>query len=279
MTYTKQIAGALVFLLMATAGSVQAQDRSTWLLSSDIVFDGTVLFVGAVSFYGVPASDKTMMVRIDAVHDQPASVMLAQGDTVTVQAVDPTVFRRNRQATFYTQGWIFGEGVAVREVGHEVNTENAGIARAQDTVPQIRQQQQDAQLRARMMAADMVMVGRVVSVGPSTLAAFQTNTQPISEHTADWREAVIQVDEWIKGNQGDQRIVMRFPTSLDVQWYDAPRFTEGQEGVFICDRDEVSGTAFAMLSGEQKIAYTALSPQDLHPRDQADRLKALLAGQ
>jgi len=279
MKRSKQIAGTLVLFLMLTAGSSQAQDRAALLQSSDIVFNGTVLFVGAVSFYGVPASDNTMMVRVDAVYDQPASVMLAPGDTVTVQAVDPTAFRRNMRAMFYTQGWIFGEGVAVREVGHEVNAENAGVAQAQDTVSQFRQQQQDAQLRARMMAADMVMVGQVVSVGPSTLAAFQTDPQPISEHTPNWREAVIQVEEWIKGNQGDQRIVMRFPTSLDVQWYDAPRFTEGQEGVFICNRDQVSGTPFAMLSGEQKIAYTALSPQDIQPRDQADRMKALLAGQ
>ncbi len=279
MKHSMNIAWSLALLLLLVAGPSQAQDRATMLRTSDIVFDGTVLHLGTASFYGVPVSENTMMVRIDKMHYQPASVMLVVGDTVTVKALDASVFSRDAQATFYTQGWIFGEGVAVSEVGHEVQEQNAGITQAQDNVSQIRQQQQDEQLRARMEAAEMVIVGRVVSVGASTIASFQSESQPISEHTANWQEAVIEVDEWIKGPDSLQQVVMRFPTSMDVQWYDAPRFVEGQEGVFICMKDQVSGVQLAMHSGQEVTAYTALGAQDVHPTDQADRLKALMADQ
>ncbi len=264
-------AGAVMVLL--ASGAAAAQERAEMLAASDIVFVGTVLHQGTASFYGVPVSENTIIVRVDEVIDQPSKVTLMAGDTVTVQVLDRSPLRGGVQATFYTQAWIFGEGVAVREVGHELVAQAAGVAQGQDAQT-IRQQRQDEQLRARIAAADMVMVGRVVSVGPSTLSQFQP-TSPVTEHDPGWQEAVVEVETGIKGVADAQRVVVRFPTSMDVQWFNAPRFTNGQEGVFICTRDQISGVQLAMLAGNQVVAYTALAAEDVLGRDQAARVTAL----
>jgi hypothetical protein len=261
----------LATILMVSG--VVAQERAEMLATSDIVFTGTVMHHGTASFYGVPVSENTVVVRVDEVIDQPAKVALRAGDTVTVQVLDPAPLGSGVQATFYTQGWIFGEGVAVREVGHELVVQAAGVAQGQDAQT-IRQQRQDEQLRARIAAADMVMLGRVVTVGPSTLSQFQA-ARPITEHDARWQEAVIEVETGIKGVGDAQRVVVRFPTSMDVQWFNAPRFAAGQEGVFICTTDQISGVQFAMLAGNQVVAYTALAAEDVLARDQAARVAAL----
>ncbi len=264
-------AGAVMALL--AWGAAAAQERAEMLTASDIVFVGTVLHQGTASFYGVPVSENTIIVRVDEVIDQPSKVTLMAGDTVTVQVLDRSPLRGGVQATFYTQAWIFGEGVAVREVGHELVAQAAGVAQGQDAQT-ILQQRQDEQLRARIAAADMVMVGRVVSVGPSTLSQFQP-TSPVTEHDPGWQEAVVEVETGIKGVADAQRVVVRFPTSMDVQWFNAPRFTNGQEGVFICTRDQISGVQLAMLAGNQVVAYTALAAEDVLGRDQAARVTAL----
>jgi hypothetical protein len=263
-------------MLFASVQPVLGQvDREEWLGKSDIVFVGTVAQKGAVSFAGVPQSPSTMVVRVDRILDQPSPVALAQGDTLTVHVVDPGDFAAGSQATFYTQGWIFGTGVAVREVGHEPAAQVAVSGQEQDSVAQLRQSLQDDRLRARIAAADMVMVGRVVSVGPSTIATFLPTPRPITEHDANWQEAAIQVESAIKGAQDGQQVVIRFPGSMDVAWVDAPRFTEGQEGIFLCTRDQVTGAAMAILAGTQVVAYTALDSLDVLSPDQVDRVRAL----
>ncbi len=264
-------AGAVMALL--ASGAAAAQERAEMLAASDIVFVGTVLHQGTASFYGVPVSENTIIVRVDEVIDQPSKVTLMAGDTVTVQVLDPSSLRGGVQATFYTQAWIFGEGVAVREVGHELVVQAAAAAPGQDAQT-IRQQRQDEQLRARIAAADMVMVGRVVSVGPSTLSQFQP-AGPVTEHDPVWQEAVVEVEMGIKGVADARRVVVRFPTSMDVQWFNAPRFTTGQEGVFIFTRDQISGVQLAMVAGNQVEAYTALAAEDVLGRDQAARVTAL----
>ena len=45
--------------------------------------------------------------------------------------------------------------------------------------------------------------------------------------------------------------------------------------MFICTADQVSGVQFAMLAGNQVVAYTALAAEDVLARDQAARVTAL----
>jgi hypothetical protein len=67
---------------------------------------------------------------------------------------------------------------------------------------------------------------------------------------------------------GNNRVVLRFPSSTDVRWHRAPKFETGQEGVFSLHRDAVSGhvgpgAMAASLNVHE--SYTCLDPAAFQP--------------
>jgi hypothetical protein len=136
----------------------------------------------------------------------------------------------------------------------------------------------DAQLSARIEAADVVVVGRVVSIQPSTLRAAAAVSPPtrITEHDPDWQEAIIEVDSAIKGAQPNDKVLARFPASRDVAWFNVPKLTLGQRGTFLLQKDRVSGEPKGMIAGAEVQCYTALSPEDVLPTAESQRIRALM---
>src|SRR5437870_12636775 len=133
------LAGILgVNLLGVAAALPQATGNQAALTNqSSIVFAGTVSQLGATSFTGVPKSAQTAVVRVDSMLKKPAAVSLKKGDNVTVELKDPSAFQQGTQATFYTEGWIFGSGVAVKELGHEF-----GPSRGETSKPAVADEKQ-----------------------------------------------------------------------------------------------------------------------------------------
>ena len=202
------VSGVAVLLAVATACAQGQSPRAELLKKSSIVFVGTVERVGAASFSGVPVSPRTVVVRVDAVLEKPASVSLVQGDKATVEVQDSALFRGGMQATFYADGWIFGEGVAVREVGHEpspvaMRTEAPGQNASE--VSQTRKQLSDDELRARIQAADMVMVG-------SSMALSLKKKSPVLGWNAIPNELRIPV---ATARQGERPAVAPLPRAPD----------------------------------------------------------------
>jgi hypothetical protein len=243
---------------------------------SNIVFVGTVVRVGATSFPAVPVSARSLVVHVEGVLDKPAAVRLAVGDSVTVEARRDSAWQEGTRAIFYTTGWIFGQGVAVREVGHETmpaQLSAADLAQRRTTFQELQRQVSDSTLQARIRAADMIVVGRVETIRAPTMMA-QLHRR-ITEHDADWQEAIIVVDSMLKG-PASQRVVVRFPASLDIAWHRLPKFTAGEEGTFLLQRDSLSGAPHAMFAGRQVTAYTVASPADVLARADAPRVRALM---
>jgi hypothetical protein len=110
-----------------------------------------------------------------------------------------------------------------------------------------------------------------------------TAPQPkrISEHDPLWQEAVVEVTGTEKGGPAKQ-IVVRFPSSRDVRWYKAPKFTPGQEGVFILrksTKDAVPGAAKALAAGRARVGpevYSVEHSADFQPMHRAESIKTLL---
>jgi len=121
-----------------------------------------------------------------------------------------------------------------------------------------------------------VVAGRVEQVRPAELTAATANRRRTWEHDAQWQEAIIQVQDGIKGAQAGEQVVVRFPTSLDVAWVGTPRFTVGQEGTFVLHKDSTTGSPNAMLAGRSVPAYTALHKVDVLSRQDATRVRALI---
>jgi len=248
------------------------------LAKSNIVFNGTIVQHGAASFSGVPVSRNTMVVKVNNVLLKPDSIILANGDAVTLHAQDPSLLPPGTSATFYTNGWIFGTGLAVTEIGHEPLDTDPSAARA-PSASSLRKQIDDAVLQARLRDAELIISGRVVAVGPvtSTSARAVPERGPITEHAPMWTEAVVKVEEGLKGTvSGGEEVVIRFPASMDVVWFNAPKFKVGQEGTFILRRDELSGEAQAVRRGAPVVAYAVPTNDDVLGIEAASRVKQLM---
>lgn len=267
-------------LLLQAPGRLEGQrSRMAMMRQADLIFVGTVAAVGAASMAGVPVSQRTLSVTVDAVLEKAAAVRLGAGDTVTVEAAAPGVLAVGQQATFYTRAWLFGRGIAAQEVGHETMAARrsaAALVLLQDSVSRVRRQVSDSTLQARIRAADIVVVGRVETIRPASLVAIPGGRRRVTEHDPAWQEAIVVIETMIKGAApADQRVVVRFPGSLDVAWRAMPRYAVGQEGTFLLRRDRVSGTPTAMIAGRQVTAYAALSTQDVLTKQDAARVQAL----
>ena len=265
-----------VALSLPGSQGVAQMSRAALVKQSDIIFIGTVTQIGAVAVPELPASPRTVVVRVDQVLEKPAAVALTSGDSVTVETVRAGSLKPGTQATFYTTGWIFGRGVAVREVGHEPGQSPVVAAAQQQAVSSARFAVNDAALRAHIQSAAMVVAGRVDQVRPAELGAAPARPKRITEHDPNWQEAIIQVQEGLKGAQAGEQVVVRFPASLDVAWVGAPKFAVGEEGTFLLHKDSTTGSPRAMLAGQSVPAYTALHKLDVLPRQDAPRVRAMI---
>jgi hypothetical protein len=254
-------------------------NRAALTKQSSIVFAGTVSQLGATSFSGVPKSAQTVVVRVDSVLKKPSAVSLKKGDNVTVELKDPSAFQHGTQATFYTEGWIFGSGVAVKELGHEFMSGSGETSKpaVADEKPYQQGQEQisDQDLQDRLNAADYVVIGRVTDVhrwNPPKSA-----TTRVSEHDPDWHEAIVKVQSVLKGGQvKGNNVVVRFPGRNDVAWVHTPKFAKNQQGIFCLNRDQTSGVSSEKLGGRQVAVYTCLGHGDSLPLSDAPRVRALL---
>jgi hypothetical protein len=113
----------------------------------------------------------------------------------------------------------------------------------------------EAGLDARIAGADLVILGQVRSLQPGPKAPH------LSEHNADWQDAVVDVKSFIKGAPRPKIVVVRFPASTDIAWFRAPKLKKGERHVFILRRDATSGTA--IVDGVSRPVFTALDPQDV----------------
>jgi hypothetical protein len=191
------------------------------------------------------------------------------GRDITILLSDPEQVQEGQQATFFTTGWIYGEDIAVQEVGHvegRVGDERAAeVAALSPGTPENR----TLRLQQRLDDADVVVLGMVSEV--KFPEGYDTQG-PVSEHAPLLREATIQIETVYKGDlPADQDTVKAiFFASQDVRWYRTPILAVGQKGIFVLDKREIQEL--------QREEYAALDPLDYQPPEQRDLIQTLLPG-
>ena len=115
----------------------------------------------------------------------------------------------------------------------------------------------DKEIKRRLASAELVVYGRVSRV-------WDPGEHNGGENDPDWRLALIQVGEILKGDSF-KSVLVAFPGSGDIRWYRSPRFTAGQEGIWILRH------AFELQTPD----YTALDPLDYQPTSELERIKKL----
>src|SRR6185369_54395 len=234
------------------------------------VFVGKVVKAKAATMERL-ASDNTAIVHVDRVVSAPEMFKALGGQQVTARFKKASDIQRGKSMTFFANGWIFGESVAVDVVAIAAADEApvaASMVRSANTAAS------DAVLRERLDSAETVVAGRVASVAKSDKGPTH-----ISEHDPNWHEATVVVDEVVKGKKGTKQVTVLFPRSDDVRWHQVPKYGPGEQGVWLLQPGQKQKTRgippkqlAAVPSGD---VLTTLHPCDFLPLHELERVKAL----
>jgi hypothetical protein len=268
--------------VFAGVPAISQSNQRDLIRRSSIIFEGAVTQNATGAMEGQPVSRDFSLVRVDRIIEKPDAVSLKPGDMVAVRLVDAASLQVGAQAVFYTNGRIFGERLAVEEVGHEdINAQRSlGVTTSstsgQSDPGQLRRQIAQEELQTRIQAAPVVVVGRVTEVRTPSVRTLSLGAgAPVSEHDPNWREATVQVQDAIKGASTGEELVVRFPASEDVLWFDKPKLQVGESGTFILQPDTVSGAPRALRAGVDVPAYTLERKEDVLPANEGQRVRSL----
>lgn len=256
------------------------------------IFYGTVKKLKAATLPEIKKAERerTVVVRVDQVLEAPPIFSNRAGQDITVQLKKGEKVSVGQQAQFYTNGWLIGnQGIAVTSLGHRTVPKAKAMAVMAAADPVKALAAKDAQ--EHVDDADMVVSGRVKSVhelegGPNNLmaAAGSNIHSPLSEHDPKWQEAVVEIDDVHKGSHDKKSVVVRFPSSKDRMWADAPKFRPGQGGYFVLHKtpmgQDAHGRTMAMAAGSKGIEdeyYTALHSEDFQPYERQGPLHEMFS--
>src|ERR1700674_562493 len=272
------------------------------------VFKGTIRRLNAAAMPQLTADGRTAIVLVDEILQAPAAFASFAGKEITVQIGGRKKIASGDKALFFANSWRFGEGIAVRAIdflpADYVPSPSRVVSHAPTAVhgltparPPATEALANQELQRHVEAADVVVTGRVMAVrapseaasGPAVRGASlrageaKPSAQPqrISEHDPLWHEAVVEVTGVEKGPGAAKQIVVRFPSSRDVRWYKAPKFTPGQEGVFILRKStEVSSSPTRMrAAGRAQVqpeVYSAEDSADFQPMHRAEHIRMFI---
>jgi hypothetical protein len=275
---------------MATSSKTASSSKAEKLArEARFVFTGTVKKLKAATLPEIKKADKerTVIVRVDEILQAPPIFSNRTGQEITMQLKKGEKVTVGQQAEFYTNSWLIGnEGVAVISLGHRLvqKATAAVLSAAAPADPAKSLAARDMQ--AHVDDADMVVTGVVKRVNlpdeeanTFTAAAGASGTPPLSEHDPGWQEAVVEIDSVHKGSHDKKSVTLRFPSSKDRMWADAPKFKPGQSGYFVLHKtpmgQDKQGKVAAMAAGSPEVQdeyYTALHGEDFQPFEHAGTL-------
>lgn len=237
------------------------------------VFLGTVVAVGEATLPMVEADDRTAIVRVERVLRAPEQMEHIAGRDITVKLREPADV--GTTAVFETDGWLYGESLAVIETGRRRRADAAQALEADPEVAAGRETPAGADraaahrsaIQARAEEASAVVVGRVVGVKQLETAAGAGpgGEERLSEHDPRWAIAEVEVDEPVKGRRSGT-IEVLFASSEDVMWHRAPKLVVGQKAVMLLQK--------GAPEVEDKRADAVLDELDVQPVDTAEILMA-----
>jgi len=227
---------------------------------------GTVARVEASTLRSLAPSSRTFVVKVEEILHGPAPFADHRGREITIYTENPQGLLLGKQAVFFTRSWLYGESMAVAEVGRvdmpDQGTTRSDIAAANQSIA-------DRQLQDRIAKAELVIAGEVAAVKP----APQTDRRRIeTEHDPEWWVAEIKVTSVEKGKPPTAPVAILFPHSGDEMWLESPKFQRGQTGIWILQRNQQEkGWPVLRVPG-----LTALQPLDFHPPAELERVRRLI---
>ncbi len=184
------------------------------------------------------------------------------GRAITVRLRESDRARDGERRVYFTKGWHWGEDIGVIELNSITAPTGPELRRMQSDIERQRQQQSDRELTERLRTAELVVMGRVISVRRAEVPPLPT------EHDPNWQEAVIEVRSVLRGGQPGARVTILFPGTDDPMWRAAPKFRRGTEGIWLLRPLDFEGKRLPRLA--------APYPADFRPPSDEARIRRLL---
>lgn len=230
-----------------------------WAGRSQFIFTGSVERARGTTVTAISADAQVGIVRIDEVFVAPEVLGRLEGREITVRFAVET--KEGEYALFFANGWLYGDGIAVIEVGRAMPEEMDAI---RHQIDRVRERADERALLNRIRDAQLVVHGRVMRIRP-----LEGEPDGESEHDPQWFIAELQVESVEKGRHPrTEPVLVAFPTSRDVMWYRQPRAEAGQDGIWILRRERIRGLP--------SDVYTAPEPHDVQPRHQLEYMQTLI---
>lgn len=253
----------LVILLLTTCQQPSTQSLEAVISQSDYIIEGEIIKLNASTVPIVTDLENAAVVRVVQVLDNKGHVDDFTNREITVILDRNRKAKEGQQGIFFTKGWLYSESIAVIETGI-IDQKAEQVAEIQEEIKKVREQQQEAVLIERIRAADVVFTGKVLEVKPMD----EPDKRRDSEHDPLWWNATVEINQLLKGAYDNKTIAFVFASSMDVGWYNAPKFDVGAEGIFILNSEEYK------LYG--LTDYAIVNPLDFQPPDRTELLIRLI---
>lgn len=240
------------------------RDLKDLLAASSLAFTGTVTATGTTPVPGLAADERTAIVQVDEPLHGPEAVDVGAGASVTVQlSPELPALKTGQRATFFANPLVYGDSLAVEEVGRTAPERTAAAPEADMPVSPVAEAlaelDQDA-VRAHAREADAVVRGHVIG-----LSALRTDEAVRDEHDPQWWVATLRVDHVERGDVPGGEVRVLYANSLDVRWRRWPKPKAGQGGMWILHRTEADQAALA--------PFRLVHPEDVQPSLQLELLR------
>jgi len=234
------------------------------LRDSHFIVAGRVERLGAATMTIDPAVQNVGVFRIDEILSGPPALDAFSGHDITVVFQDLDHVRQGDRRVLFATSWLYGQSLAVIEVGMMDERERASM---RGEIGETHQRLADERLRERLALADLVIAGRVTRTAP-----LESEGRPIfTEHDPDWWKAEVDVDSVAKGS-AEGRVTVLFPRSVDIAWSQSPKFEPEQAGIWILQHDQAERGAPPL----RRPGLTALDPLDFRPREELEHVRRLM---
>src|SRR5215471_8398100 len=90
------------------------------LRQSELVFTAKIAKLGASNLAELPATDNSVVVEVEEVYQAPEVLRFLAGKSITVLVKDAQALQSGQKVLFLAKGWLYGQSVAVVEVGREL---------------------------------------------------------------------------------------------------------------------------------------------------------------
>jgi hypothetical protein len=251
----------LTLLVGCAHVSTSSRPADKALASAGYVFSGRIVEAQPFTNETAEITTKAYLAQVRDIHYQKAPFQDQKGKLVTVIDSRATL-GIGREYLLYTEPVMFGKGIAVSLLAAN---ENARFD--PDRMKQLKDGEEREAMKERLKEAAVVVSGSVASVRP-----FDQGRQFDTEHLPDLQLATLKVSQLLKGNVNTNEVAFLFAASRDVHWFRAPKFKQGDQGIFLLKRAGKEVEVFR-ISPRQ---LTLFDPRDFQPLEKLETIKQLL---